>query len=157
MKKYSFDTNALIEPWNKYYTLKIVSDYWDILDNLAKEKIIFCSIQVKYEIDKIDDKLKKWVSNRPYLFREVTDEVNQHLRDILASHPELVDSKRGRSLADPWVIAHALAENAVVVTKEGLAPKKVHIPDVCRDLGVQCISDHDFVNEIGIEMSAIIK
>ncbi|NPV60148.1 MAG: DUF4411 family protein [Actinobacteria bacterium] len=73
---------------------------------------------------------------------------------ILNNFPMLVDTTRDRSTADPWVIAHAITEKAVVVTKESFAPRKIKIPDVCKALSVECIDDHQLVKELGIRFTA---
>lgn len=57
-------------------------------------------------------------------------------------------------MADAWVIAHAMAEGATVVTKEGFAPRRVKIPDVCNALGVRCVDDFTFLREVGVRFSA---
>ena len=66
----------------------------------------------------------------------------------------MVDNIRGRSLADPWVIAHALNENAVVVTKEEKQTKsnsnRIKIPNVCDNMGIPWINDFQLVEELGI-------
>jgi hypothetical protein len=75
----------------------------------------------------------------------------------MAAHSRLVDSIKQRSVADPWVIAFAMAEKAVVVTKESpsSAPtKRVKIPDVCRALDVPYLNDFDFAREVGIRFAA---
>lgn len=154
--KYCLDTNALIQPWNSYYSMKLCPDYWSILDQLAHRKLIFCTTEVHREISRIDDELSKWIKLRSHLFRDVSDGVQQRLREVLQKFPRLVDSTKDRSMADPWVIAHALAENATVVTKERASesPKRIKIPDVCDHFGVRWINDFQFVTEIGIRFSA---
>ena len=157
MRIYCLDSNALIEPWNKYYTLARCPEYWDILDQLAQRGNIFCTWEVKREIEKTDDDLKKWTQSRQYFFREETTEANANIRAILAKFPRLIDTSRGRSMADPWVIAHAMAEEAVVVTKElliGPDSDKIKIPNVCDAFAVEWMSDFDFIDEIGIRFSA---
>ena len=61
-------------------------------------------------------------------------------------------------MADPWLIAHAMDTNATVVTKENIDSamnsKRVKIPNVCKNMGVRCIDDFEFIKEIGIEFSA---
>ena len=52
MKKYCLDTNIFIEPWNRFYSIKFIKGYWEILENLAKKEIIFSTIEVKKEIEK---------------------------------------------------------------------------------------------------------
>ncbi len=62
-------------------------------------------------------------------------------------HENLVDNTKGRSLADPWVIAHAINEKATVVTKEekvtALNSNRIKIPNVCENMGVRWINDFD--------------
>lgn len=160
---YCLDTNVLIEAWNKHYSMQLCPDYWEVIDRLAKKSRIFCTMEVKREIEKTDDALFKWAGERPYLFRELTQEVFQNIKKIYAGHPDnrrLVDSSKGRSKADPWVIAHAMAENAVVVTKEGYErnkSKRVKIPNVCETMSVPCINEFEFLNEVGIRFSARLK
>ena len=157
MKRYCLDANVFIEGWNGYYSMELCPEYWDILDKLALENRIFSPVEVMKEIEKTDDNLKKWAKARPHLFMEITVEVQEHLRKIMASHGRLVDSIKQRSIADPWVIAFAMAENAVVVTKEAAsaAPtKRIKIPDVCQALNVPWMNDFQFAREIGIRFAA---
>ena len=156
-RRYCLDTNVLIQAWNSYYSVELCPDYWDILDDMAQNDAVFCTREVKREIEKIDDALKEWAKNRPHLFREVSNEVQTHLRAILNEFPRLVDTTKDRSMADPWVIAHALAEGATVVTKEMPTPTgsaRIKIPDVCERFSVRCIDDFQFVAEAGIRFSA---
>ena len=155
MKKYCLDTNVFIEAWNKYYSMSLSPRYWDLLDDLAKKGVIFCTQEVKVEIEKVDDKLSQWIKSRNHFFKDITEDVQLHLREVL-KFKRLVDSSKTRSIADPWVIAHAMAENAVVVTKEEPTPilaKRIKIPDVCKNLNVECINDFQFLNEIGIQFN----
>ena len=153
-KTYCFDTSALIQPWNTYYAMEFFADFWDVIESLAKQGIVFCTDEVRREIEKKDDSLHAWVKERPFLFREPTEEVQENLRRILTSHNELAKEGKDRSRADPWVIAHAMAERATVVTKEGFAPRRTKIPDVCQVYNVPCIDDTQFVREIGLKISA---
>jgi hypothetical protein len=66
------------------------------------------------------------------MFVEIDDDIQGHLTRIMANHPRLVDTVRGRSGADPFVIALAATTDPsmVVVTEEFAG--KIRIPDVCR-------------------------
>ena len=156
MRRYCLDTNIFIEAWSKYYSMKLCPDYWEVLDNLAKEGTVFCTQEVRTEIEKIEDDLLVWVKERPYFFSDITDEVQQNLSIVLSKFPRLVDSTKQRSIADPWVIAHAMADGAVVVTKESetRTSRRIKIPDVCKALSVPYMDDFEFLNEIGITFSA---
>ena len=74
-------------------------------------------------------------------------------------HKLLVDNRKGRSLADPWLIASAMDQEATVVTKESLITqsnaKTIKIPNVCNNMGVRCIDDFEFVKELGFLFSCV--
>ena len=78
-----------------------------------------------------------------------------------SAHKYLVDNTKQRSLADPWVIAHALRENAIVVTKEekitAVNTTKIKIPNVCDNMGVAWINDFKFIEELNIQFSCRIR
>ena len=159
-KSYCLDANVFIEPWNKYYSTELCSGYWEILEKLAQDGRVFAPVEVKREILQHDDGLAVWIKTRPYLFRDITLEVQDHLRQIMKSYDRLVDSTRRRSIADPWVIAFAIAENAIVVTKEmpvGPNSKRIKIPDVCQALNVPWMDDFRFAREIGIRFEARLE
>lgn len=154
---YCLDTNVFIEAWNKYYSMNLCPDYWDLLDNLAQKEIVFCTEEVKREIEKVDDDLKAWIAARAHFIRELTTDVQLNVRKILKRYPQLIQYKKDRSMADPWVIAHAMAAKAVVVTKElNKTPQsqKVSIPDVCDGFSVPWMNDFDFLKELGVSFSA---
>lgn len=157
---YCLDTNVLIEPWNKYYSMNLCSDYWELIDKLAKDGAIFCTEEVRHEIKKVDDELKDWVLARPYLIREITTQVQKNLRDVLKKFPRLIQHTKDRSMADPWVIAHAMDAQATVVTKElnkGPNTQKVSIPDVCDAFQIPWMNDFEFLGKIGVKFSASLK
>lgn len=158
-QKFCLDTCVYVEGWNRYYSMELCPHYWEILDSLGQQGIIFSPIEVRREIEKEDDGLFSWISDKPYLFKDITVEVQEILREIMASHGRLVDSIKQRSVADPWVIAHAIIEDAIVVTKESISgsSRRIKIPDVCLELGVQCINDFDFAKRVGISFDASIS
>ena len=156
MNKCCLDTNVFIEPWKRYYSPKFTKGYWDLLHKLAKKGVIFSPIEVKKELKKVDDELSRWIKDKTF-FKEPDESIQVYLKKIMKKYPRLVDSTRGRSIADPWVIAHAQSENAVVVTTEQTAPKRIKIPDVCAKENIPCIDIHDFVKHLNIEFTAKVK
>jgi hypothetical protein len=93
----------------------------------------------------------------------ITESTTKELQNIFNSNPKhkhLVDNIKARSLADPWIIAHAIDENLTVVTKEEkvtqLNSRKIKIPNVCDNMGVRWINDFEFVREIGIRFTSKI-
>jgi len=153
---YCLDTNVFIEAWNKYYHKDFFDDYWRKLDDLAQAGEVFATEEVKREIDKVDDTLKEWLGERDYFFRNIDDKVQGYLAKVFKNpnHQRLVDATKQRSIADPWVIAHAMAEDAIVVTKEQFetnATKRIKIPNVCEAMGVDWIDDFEMVRRLGMQ------
>ena len=157
MDRYCLDANFFIEGWNKYYAPAICSGYWEIIETLGREGVLFVPQMVKTEIDKVDDTLKAWFKDKNFLIKSIDANVQQRLKDIYAKderHKRLVDSSKQRSLADPWVIAHAMAESATVVTKENKITDpnsdKIRIPNVCENMGIAWMDDFQFVRQMQI-------
>ena len=156
--KYCLDTNVFIQAWNEYYAIDFFPDYWESLDKFAQQGAIFATEEVKKEIEATDDALKDWLSPRPYFFKSIDETVQECLTKVFKDpkHHRLVDSITGRSKADPWVIAHALAEEAIVVTKEEFAPPetpRIRIPNVCEALGVEWINDYELIRQLGLSFT----
>jgi hypothetical protein len=164
---YCLDANVLIQAWQKYYSPDICPDYWDILNKLGSQGRIFIPEEVKNEIvvtedkGKTEDDLSKWLKRSSIPVKKPTEQVIRCWQNILQSNPLhkfLVDNVKGRSLADPWVISHALDNKATVVTKESpiiaiRSKKPVTIPNVCENMGIRWIDDFTFVKEIGLKFS----
>lgn len=157
---YCLDANVLIEAWNHYYSPELCPTYWHVLERLGKANRIFLPEIVSDEITRTQDQLAEWLAGSGVPIRKNTSDSGLALRKIYGTderHQRLVDNIRGRSLADPWVIAHALETGACVVTKEKLTTepdaKRIRIPDVCRNMGVKCITDFEFLKESAISFS----
>ncbi len=162
-KKYCLDTNVLIQAWQKYYSPKICPDYWDVLSDLGVQGRIFLPQAVFEEITGTDDDLTNWLKGSGIPEYKIDGSVTECLKAIYANNPahkKLVDNTKQRSLADPWVIAHALKENATLVTKEEIITAnnttKIKIPNVCDNMGVRCINDFQLVEELNIQFSCRI-
>src|SRR5258708_31222717 len=108
--KYCLDANVLIQAWQKYYSPKLCPDYWTVFDQLGKEERIFLPQMVYEEIIRTDDELAKWLKKSNIPEYKVDGGGGEALKSIYSAnsvHQNLVDNTKGRSLADPWVIAHA--------------------------------------------------
>ena len=155
MIKYCLDANFFVQGWNKYYSPDFCSGYWDIIDNLGKNGIVFIPQEVMSELQKKDDNLKKWLKDKKHLEHKIDLNVQNCLKELYIadpSHKLLTNSEKNRSMADPWVIAHAMAQNAIVVTKEvkdtNPNSKKIKIPNVCENMNIECIDDFEFIRRM---------
>ncbi|WP_426438407.1 DUF4411 family protein [Bradyrhizobium genosp. P] len=129
---YSVDSSALIHAWHRIYRPKNFGFVWDGFNNLVGEGRFKSSIEVYNELQKKDDELFAWCKERKdAMFVEIDDTVQAIVARIMAAHPKLVDTTKGRSGADPFVMALAASTNPQmwVVTEE--YPGKERIPDVC--------------------------
>lgn len=154
---YCLDANVLIQSWQKYYNPRLCPDYWNLLSQLGAQGVVFIPGEVQREILRTEDELADWLKTSSIPVKPINTKVTQCLGEIYGAHPShqtLVDNTKGRSLADPWVIAHAMADNAVVVTKEEKVTvanaKRIKIPNVCEAMAVRCIHDFEFLEELGV-------
>ena len=81
-------------------------------------------------------------------FRDITACVN-------ANYPATNATRRFLDSADPWVIAHAVAEGSAVVTMEIAVPsnvQKVKIPNVCNhsNFNIRCVNTYQMLRELGV-------
>ena len=160
--KYCLDANVLINAWNSYYSKDFCPEYWELLRRLGHAGQIFLPKHVNLEIIKTEDALADWLKGSGIPIYPPDSNVTEAVAAIFAKdarHMLLVDNTKGRSQADPWVIAHAICENACVVTKESKvteSDRKVRIPNVCESMGVRCINDFDMIRELGIRFSCVL-
>lgn len=102
---------------------------------------------VKEEINAVGTPdLKAWAGSHKNLFVPLVPDVQLEAAAIEAKYPDLLDVKSPYQSADAYVIAFAKLQNGVVISQETSVhekrnpPKNHYIPDVCRDLGVPCIT-----------------
>ncbi|HOZ68398.1 MAG TPA: DUF4411 family protein [Chitinophagaceae bacterium] len=161
--KYCLDANVLIKAWREYYSPKFCPDYWKVLNSLGEQDKIFLPHLVYEEIVRTEDDLTEWLKTSNLPIREITGNVTNCLQQIYAKdplHKFLVDNTKQRSIADPWVIAHAMNENCCVVTrenKETSTTKRIKIPNVCDNMGVKWINDFGLIEELNIRFACKIE
>jgi hypothetical protein len=129
---YSVDSSALIHGWRRIYRPKNFGFVWDHLAGLVEESRLRASIEVYHDLEKKDDELFQWCKDRKEkMIVEIDDAVQGQVARIMANYPRLVDTVKGRSGSDPFVIALAATTKPpmVVVTEEYVG--KIRIPDVC--------------------------
>jgi len=141
---YVADTSALIGAWVRKYPPENFPGFWRKVEALISARRMFAPDEVLRELEaKEGDTLHKWAKDRAEaLFIDVGG-LQQEVRRILAAHPLLVDTRKNKSGADPFVIALAMrcreqGLDAVVVTEE--SEGGVRIPDVCRAFKIPCIN-----------------
>ena len=140
---YCIDTSSLVHAYQRSYPPDIFSLLWDKkLDELIGIGQLASPFDVLEELKQKHDKLYEWAKDRSDMFIEI-DHYQDELSKIMADFPRLVDTKKGKSGADPMVIALAESKNPsyTVITEEAPGSEKSpRIPDVCRNRGIRCIN-----------------
>jgi len=163
MPRYCLDTNVFIQAKNGPYGFDIVPAFWEWLDQQVAAGNIFSSTTVYGELTDGEDELADWVRERrdSGLFIEPDTIVQQHFRDI-ADHVQQTyptpQSQEFLSRADPWVISHAKAENATVVTHEiavSTNSSKIKIPNVCNHFNVESTNPYLMLRDLNARFSLI--
>ncbi|HEY6184947.1 MAG TPA: DUF4411 family protein [Terriglobales bacterium] len=146
---YSIDTSAFLDAWVRNYPPDVFPSIWEQMDGAAKDGTLLASDEVLRELERKEDGAHKWMKERAQMVFALDPEIEQHVRDIMHRYPRLVDTKKGRSGGDPFVIALARAKNLTVITAEYATGKLdvPRIPDVCIDLGIRWIRVLDFFRE----------
>ena len=144
------DTSGWLDGWERHYPPDVFPSLWTKLDALITANDIFSSEEVYGELQKKADDLYDWVKDRKHMLIPLTEEIQGRAAELLGEFPRLVDTLRGRSKADPFVIATAMELGAVVVTGEVLTGKmdKPRIPDVCQVKGIPWMTFLQMIREL---------
>jgi|SRR5947208_1634745 len=125
---YSVDTSAFLDAWVRYYPLDVFPGMWQQMDLAAKNGTLLASDEVLRELEKKDDGAHEWVKARPEMLVKLDKEIEVHVSEIMRRYPRLVDTKKGRSVGDPFVIAVAQAVSGLstyVCSVRRVAPPRV--------------------------------
>jgi hypothetical protein len=109
--KYSIDTSAILEAWRRRYPPDVFPAVWQRLEEVIDQGELRASEEVLLEIEKRDDEVHVWAKERKAsLFVPIDEAQQRHVSVILEKHERLVDTRKNRSAADPFVIALAVAQ-----------------------------------------------
>jgi hypothetical protein len=91
---------------------------WDAIEGLIDDGHLRATEEVLTELERKDDEVHEWAAARLHLFVPIDEQIQLNVTALLASHEKLLDTRAGRSAADPFVIALAQVEGCAVVTGE---------------------------------------
>ena len=163
MVEYWLDSNVFIEGEKGPYGFDIAPRFWNVLDDLIIAHRVSCPVLVYDELQNVQDDLSTWAKERrrTNLFVEPSEAVQRTFQGVITyvmqRYPDNQSRRRFMSRADPWVIAHAIAQGGAVVSLEGRAPDtsaKVKIPNVCSHFNVTCINTYEMLRELGESWNA---
>ena len=147
---YSIDTSTLIAAFHERYPIENFRSLWREIEALIKNGRLKMS-QVVFEEAMRDTEIKQWCAEnqlKPDLQVPIDELVQERVNEVLSQFPRLVDSRTGKSGADPWVIALAMiTPNCVVVTEENRthSVNRPKIPDACVHFHIECIKIVDLI------------
>lgn len=149
--KYSIDTSAILDGWKRYYPPDVFPALWAKLDEIIDGKELIATEEVLFELEKKDDEVYEWAFKRRHMFVPIDEDIQLAVADILQDFQRLVDTRRSRSSADPFVIALAQLESCTVITGESSSNNlnRPNIPDVCSALGIRTINLLQLIREQG--------
>jgi len=138
-----------LDAWVRNYPPDVFPGIWEKMDAAAKAGTFYLSDEVVNELEKKEDGAHKWVKARGSIIIPLDPEIEKHVQEIMAHYPSLVDTKKRRSVGDPFVIAVARVKNLTVITGENPTGKieKPKIPDVCDAFGIDWMRILDFFRE----------
>jgi hypothetical protein len=145
---FCLDSGVFIRPHRDgFYGFRLAPTFWGLLDDRAAAGEVAAPRQVYQELTNYGDELADWVGVRrdsglfvdpdqqvQTVFTQVADYVNQNYPGRKAA--EFLGG------ADPWVIAHAIEENATIVSFENRASidsQTPKIPNVARAFQTETI------------------
>jgi hypothetical protein len=138
---YCFDTSGLMDGRTRDYPPHIFPQLWKRIEDLIAEGRLIAPEEVWVEIDKNTDELRQWAKLQSGLFAQLDVQQIVEVQRIMKDFPRLVDTRKGRSRGDPFVIALAKVRNCTVVTGEaGGTREKPKIPSVCDYYDIECIT-----------------
>ena len=139
--------------WTRAYRPKSFPSFWKYLEEAINAGVVVASVEVLAELSKKDDAVFEWCKRLAGdLCVELDDEQQEHMHHIMGTYPRLVDTVKGKSGGDPFVIALARLRHGQikVVSEEDFGKKdSPRIPDVCHAEGIRCYKLADFIEDRG--------
>lgn len=141
---YVFDTNSLSTVLKYYYHDRFPS-FWEKFDKMIDTKNVTSVREAKFELEsKFDENTVKLLKkHNADFFEDPTVEELAFVTEIyfIPHFQQNLDKKKilqGGYFADPFIIAKARFEKAVVVTEESRPKNGARIPNICDYFGIGC-------------------
>ena len=135
-----FDTCSFTE-LRRSYPKQEFESVWQFVEQLLNSGRIFSIDEVYIELAQQDDEIFQWVSQWEDKFIPLDDAIQTKALEILSRFPTLIDLRKGKSGADPFLIAVAAVRGGIIVSEENRSggPPMVKIPDVALSFGIPCM------------------
>ncbi len=161
MPGYWLDADVFISP-NRlgFYSLDLAPSFWQMLEQKSAEGILASPMRVYQELADYGDNLAAWAIERRdsglfVLEDQDVQAVMTRVADYVIQNYQGHKAQEFLGGADPWVIAHALADNSVVVTFESrvnMASQTPKVPNVAQAFEVRTINLYTMLQTLGIAL-----
>jgi hypothetical protein len=138
---YCIDTSSLLEAWVRSYRPHSFPTFWQLLERLISDGRCVACEEVKSEVEKDSHGLTAWLRSQSNFVVTFDRKQEREVKKVMKDYPNIVNIRKNKGWADPFVIALASSKGYVVVTEEGAGSKEgPKIPFVCKAYGIDCIS-----------------
>jgi hypothetical protein len=149
---YVFDNNTLTAIFRHYYVDQFPS-FWEKF-NRAKGNNRICSVrEVVNEIKELkrDDELEKWIKVNREFFHDPSSKELVFIGEIyrVKHFQNNIEKKKilhGGPFADPFIIAKAKIEDAIVITQEHFRENGAQIPNICDHFHIEYMDLKGFLS-----------
>ena len=149
---YIIDTCSLTK-LRRDYPQAVFPSVWNFMSDLVADRTVE-SIEIVFDELSVQagDDVTAWAKERKQMFLPLDEAIQTKARDILSQFSNLIDLKKRKSGADPFVVAAAMVYECTVVTEEKKSggPNKVKIPDVCEFYNIECITLIELLEQEGL-------
>jgi len=159
-KIYCIDASSIINLFHPRglpyppYPSDIFEGLWQKLEEVIRNGQLISHITVFKEISKRDDEAKKWCQKHKVIFKDIDDCQVEQIEEIKTkyskSYWKAEINRKGQEWADPWVIALAICEEAIIVSDERNSPDK--IPYIANHFGINTLNLMGFFKDIGLKL-----
>ena len=149
--KFTLDSNILIG-LEQRYPRDIFPGLWENIEaSISSQQSCICEAILR-EIKRGGDYLHNWAKGLPGFVCAVTDAELATVAQIAQAHPGWVQGQLNE--ADPFVVAHAKAEQSVIVTEENrkgpnTEDKNQKVPNIADEHSIQTMKFFDYVRANG--------
>lgn len=169
-EKFLIDANTLMTASRFFYAYDLAPSFWETFEDEIKAGNIVLLDMVKAEIDKGEDELKEWVSERKDDFQVCNHvdpeiipkyaEVMQYIQECGFYNERGLNELARNEVADPWLIAAAAAKDYKLITFEQSAGSlnvknksgRVKIPDVAKHFDVEIHTLFQMMRQLKIKI-----
>lgn len=149
---YLLDANVFMAASNLHYGLDFCPAFWEWLIEANGSESVFSIEKVEGEIHAGEDELSEWAAARgPGFFLKPDAAVASALATVsdwsTSQNYDPAAINTFLSVADYYLVAHALAHGYTVVTHEKpqTSSKKIKIPNACIGLGITCMNPFEML------------